>query len=105
MNKGRWAMCPYYQADSNESISCEDTTRRWSTQAKKVRQYQTYCVTEFWKDCPYAQAMEELYESLPKDPKEAEIVLLNFRLTSTRKELRKLLTIIGMQKKEKTNDN
>lgn len=103
-NTGRRTMCPYYISDSNETISCEDTIHKFGTKGKRRHHNSVYCDTEFWKNCPYAQAMEKLYENLPRDIKDAEIMLLEHKLASTRKELKKLLTMMGMQKGSKHDD-
>lgn len=100
-NTGRRTICPYYISDSNETVSCEDTIHRFNTKSKRMNHNKLYCDTEYWRECPYADAMEHVYESLPRDIKDAEIALLEHKLDMTRRELKKLLTVMGMRQKEK----
>lgn len=101
-NNGRTTLCPYYRDEKNLSISCEDTYRRFRWPAQKKRWLDTYC-DKAWKECPYAQELDKLYERMGGKMDERE--KLGHDLKAKEKELRKVSAMMGkLEKREKEKD-
>ena len=60
---GRFALCPYFMSEKKLSISCEDTVRQFYTKADKLKRLRDHCDSD-WKSCPYADALNKLYERM-----------------------------------------
>jgi len=61
---GYYVKCPYYingQKKPTATIVCEDTHRDFGTVEKKNWQLEHVCQDD-WKSCPFAQALNDLYE-------------------------------------------
>lgn len=61
---GYYVKCPYYingQKKPTATIVCEDTHRDFGTVEKKNWQLEHVCQND-WKSCPFAQALNDLYE-------------------------------------------
>lgn len=61
---GYYVKCPYYingQKKPTATIVCEDTHRDFGSVEKKNWQLEHVCQND-WKSCPFAQALNDLYE-------------------------------------------
>lgn len=61
---GFYIRCPYYKSSASygsDTIVCEDTHRSFGSFEKKNKQLETVCEKN-WESCPYAIALNELYE-------------------------------------------
>lgn len=95
-NNGRITLCPYYRDEKNLSISCEDTFRRFRWPAQKKRHMDTFCDKD-WKDCPYAQDLNRLYEQM--GGKMSDVAKMAQELKAKDRELRKVSAMLGKASK------
>lgn len=89
-NSSHYVLCPYFESEKNESISCEDVCRTFSNRKKKDWHMKTYCDSK-WQSCEYAQAMSIAYEK-------GEEALEQERIKALEKELKSLSTKLGIEK-------
>ena len=93
---GRFALCPYFHSEKKLSISCEDTVRQFYSKADKNRQLKNHCDSD-WKSCPYADALNELYERMDhmKTQQERDIAALEHLAAARKKENEELRQRLG----------
>ena len=103
-NNGRIAVCPYYRDEKNLSISCEDTYRRFRWPVQKSRWMDAYC-DKGWEGCPFAQALNRLYERMGEGSMDGRELEMEHRLKASEREKRKLSSLLGKaEKREKEKD-
>lgn len=95
-NYGHTAICPFYRAEKNKSISCEDTFRRFMNENKRNAWTTMYCDSWDWMKCPYAADLTEAYERYEKGD---EMALENHENEALRTELEKMSRRLGMAEK------
>ena len=62
---GFYVVCPFYNSDSRNSISCEDCIRQFPDKKKKRRHIREYCESmENYKKCPWASELLKLYKEM-----------------------------------------
>lgn len=93
---GRFALCPYFHSEKRLSISCEDTVRQFYSKADKNRQLKNHCDSD-WESCPYADALNELYERMDhmSTQKDRELAALSHLAQSRKIENEKLRQRLG----------
>jgi len=84
-NNGRIAVCPYYRDEKNLSISCEDTYRRFRWPVQKSRWMDAYC-DKGWEGCPFAQALNRLYERMGEGSMDGRELEMEHRLKASERE-------------------
>ena len=93
----RYTLCPYFNHDRrNARITCEDTYRRFDSDAEKWAWMDMYCDNE-WTKCPYAMELTEAYERLEKGDVKA---LENHEIAALKKELKSVATKLGTVEKK-----
>ena len=97
---GNYILCPYYKRDRKRSISCEDTIRLYPTSKEKNGVLKRLCSSR-WKECPYAQAMDRIYqEDLPYQ--EIKEKIMENKIEQMEAEINKLMRENGqLQRKLK----
>lgn len=97
---GNYILCPYYKRDRKRSISCEDTIRLYPTSKEKNGVLKRLCSSR-WKECPYAQAMDKIYqEDLPYQ--EIKEKIMENKIEQMEQEINKLMRENGqLQRKLK----
>lgn len=95
-NYGHIAICPFYRAEKNKSISCEDTFRRFKNENKRNAWATMYCDSWDWMKCPYAADLTEAYERYEKGD---GMALENHENEALRTELEKMSRRLGMAEK------
>lgn len=97
---GNYILCPYYKRDRKRSISCEDTIRLYPTSKEKNGVLKRLCSSR-WKECPYAQAMDKIYqEDLPYQ--EIKEKIMDNKIEQMEAEINKLMRENGqLQRKLK----
>lgn len=94
------AKCPYFLAENQKSITCEDVIRRFSSEDKKDTYADKYCNTS-WEECPYARDLNDLYDTLDVALPELKTeILLRQRYEATRAELNKTRSLLGRAEKK-----
>lgn len=101
-NNGHYTMCPYYRDEKNKSISCEDTFRRFTSRKKKYKWMSNFC-DDSWSDCPYAQALNDLWERIDMGA-DKDIELLEHQLREVKREQKKLSSQLGKAEKQNAKD-
>ena len=91
-------LCPYYKRERKKSITCEDTVRRYSDKAEKRRMIKSYCSSR-WKDCPYADALNRIYEMDIPEHELKEKIMEN-QVKEMQKEINKLMRENGQLTKK-----
>lgn len=91
-NSNHYVLCPYYENEKNESISCEDVIRTFPNLKKKEWYMKTYCDAN-WQKCIFADAMNRAYE-------EGEEALEKEKIKALEKELRSMGIKYGREKKK-----
>ena len=91
----RYTLCPYYMSEKRQTISCEDTCRRFKNTDSKWSWMDMYCDND-WMKCPYALDMEEAYRKLEKGDIRA---LDQEKINALQKENAKLLSALGRAEK------
>lgn len=91
-NSNHYVLCPYYENEKNESISCEDVIRTFPNLKKKEWYMKTYCDAN-WQECIFADAMNRAYE-------EGEEALEREKIKALEKELRSMGIKYGREKKK-----
>ena len=92
-NSGHITICPYYQAERNKTITCEDVYRRFKSKKIKHEYMRTYCDNK-WRSCPYAQNLEGMYSRIEKGADEmTEIYKQNAK--AAKEELKKVSSLLG----------
>ena len=91
-NSNHYVLCPYYENEKNESISCEDVIRTFPNLKKKEWYMKTYCDAN-WQECIFADAMNRAYE-------EGEEALEKEKIKALEKELRSMGIKYGREKKK-----
>lgn len=95
------AKCPYFLAENQKSITCEDVIRRFYTEDKKNAHADKFCNGFTWSECPYAKDLNALYRELEKAPPEHKFeILLRQRCEAQRAELTKLRVMLGRTEKK-----
>lgn len=82
-------LCPYYIRERKKSITCEDTIRRYPDKAEKRRIIKGFCSSR-WKECPYASALNRIYEMDIPEHKLKEKIMEN-QIEEMKKEIHKLM--------------
>lgn len=97
---GNYILCPYYKRDRKRSISCEDTIRLYPTSKEKNGVLKRLCSSR-WKECPYAQTMDKIYqEDLPYQ--EIKEKIMDNKIEQMETEINKLMRENGqLQRKLK----
>lgn len=100
-NNGYYETCPYFVSEKNKTITCEDTLRRYGTTASKVSQLRKYCCDD-WINCKHAKQLSDTYRTVfDKDfTGDKEKTLLTLTVNSQRKEINKLISMLGAQEKK-----
>lgn len=91
-NSNHYVICPYFENEKNESISCEDCFRTFRNRKKKEWWMRNYCDNN-WQLCPYAEALNIAYE-------EGEDAVENEKINALEKELRSMSKKLGREKKK-----
>lgn len=95
---GNYILCPYYKRDRKRSISCEDTIRLYPTSKEKNGVLKRLCSSR-WKECPYAQAMDKIYqEDLPYH--EIKEKIMDNKIEQMEQEINKLMRENGQLNKK-----
>lgn len=100
-NHTRLAVCPYYLSDNDKSVTCEDTIRQFRTRELKRSYLQEYCCSFRWKDCPYARALDQVYEKISMHPEEAESIYYEHQIQAIKKELARVTSLWRRDDKKK----
>lgn len=95
------AICPYYLSDNDKSITCEDTIRQFRTSAIKRCYLEEHCCSFQWKDCPYARALDQVYEKISMHPEEAESIYYEHQIQAIKKELARVTSLWRRDDKKK----
>lgn len=91
-NSNHYVICPYFENEKKESISCEDTFRTFNNRKKKEGWMKRFCDDE-WEECPYADDLNKAYE-------EGEEALEMEKIEALEKELRSMSKKLGREKKK-----
>lgn len=94
----KFAVCPFFQSDKRLSISCEDTVRQFYSKREKQVQMSKHCDSiSGWKACPYAKALNDLYERMDemKTQKDRDIAALEHLAQARKKENEELRQRMG----------
>ena len=70
---GMYILCPYFKRERKKSITCEDTIRSYPTLKDKRDILNDYCASE-WKRCPFASALEHIYNHTPENQLKEKIM-------------------------------
>lgn len=89
----RYTLCPYYIDENKKTISCEDIIRRFATYRSKNKWMNKYCDKE-WKGCPYAQALDVMYQRIDQGADEPTARLC-LQVQSLKAENKKLIALLG----------
>lgn len=90
----RYTICPYYIDDNKKTVSCEDVIRRFATYHSKNKWMNRYCDKE-WQSCPYADALQKMYDRINTMDVDWEIETLRLRSDAMIKEIKKLNGLLG----------
>lgn len=91
----RYTRCPYYQSEKRQTISCEDTCRRFKSLKDKWVWMDKYCDADYER-CPYAAEITKAYSEL----EEGDIRALDKeKIGALGKENQKLLSALGRAEK------
>lgn len=106
-NNGKISYCPYYIAEHQKTITCEDTIRRFSSVKNKTDWQKSYCHRKKeWIRCPYAKAIDDLYKRTDSmSSSQGMIEYLTFCNESKMAEFNKLLSILGTAEKKARKNN
>ena len=80
-------LCPFFDREGRQSLSCEDTIRRFKDEPSKLEHKRIYCDAD-WKSCPHARALGAAYEREEQGDIHA---VTEFKLEARRHEIIKLL--------------
>lgn len=95
---GMYILCPYFKRERKRSITCEDTIRLYPTVGEKRMILKTYC-TSGWKRCPFASALERIYqEDIPENKTKEKI--MEHKIDEMNKEINKLMRENGQLNKK-----
>lgn len=96
-NTGHYTQCPYFIAEKNKTVHCEDTFRRFKRLTQKQKWMKQFC-DDSWKECPYAIEITKIYERIEKG--EADMTEMKKRnLQELEKEYKKLNAQLGKAEK------
>lgn len=94
-----YVLCPFFMSEKNESITCEDTIRRYNSVELKDQYMHKYCDAD-WKECKFAMKIQNLYDKNDDDKGNMENDFLKLKVKEQAKEIDSLSKKLGKCRKK-----